>query len=111
MNATIFRASKLSAIAAGLVLGLASITCTAEAVVIEMDIPGFRAIEKASNYIVQAASVEAAAEAVEAVGGEVTRTIGTMQAVGAELLPAQVELLKRRTEVRRVFEDTAVKTS
>ena len=110
MNATICMTRKLGAFATGLVLGLASITCVAEPVVIEMDLPSLNVVEKASNYIVEAASAEAAAEAVEAVGGEVTHTIGTMQAVGAELLPAQVELLRRRSEVRRGVEDT-VKTS
>ena len=111
MNATICMTRNLGAFAASLVLGLASIPCMAEPVVIEMDLPSLNAIEKASNYIVQAASVEAAVKAVESVGGEVTHTIGTMQAVGAALLPVQVELLKRRSEVRRVFEDTTVKTS
>ena len=55
--------------------------------------------------------MDAAADAVEGVGGTVTDEIGLIQAVRATLLPAQVELLKRRRDVLRVFEDNTVKTS
>ena len=108
MKSDISKTPRLRAFAAGCVLALSFIACAAEPVVIEMDLPGPGAVEQAAGYIVQAASVEAAAEAVAAVGGEVTHKIGTIQAVGATLLPVQVELLKRRSDVRRVLEDTTV---
>lgn len=79
--------------------------------VFEMDLPAIEAAEQAAGYIIQATSVEAATDAVEAVGAEVTHEIATIRAVGALLLPAQVELLKRRSEVRRVYEDTVAKNS
>ena len=49
MNATICMTRKLGAFATGLVLGLASITCVAEPVVIEMDLPSLNVVEKAST--------------------------------------------------------------
>lgn len=111
MKPNVHKTSTLRAFAACFVLTFAGITCGAEPVVIEMDLPGLGVVEKAAGYIVQAANVDVAAEAVESVGGTVTHEIGTIQAVRATLLPPQVELLKRRRDVRRVFEDTTVNIS
>lgn len=102
MNSKISTSSK---IVASCLLALLSITSWAETSVIEIDLPGVDAVEAAAGYIVQATSVEAAVRAVESVGGEVTSKISTMKAVGARLLPAQVELLKRRSDVRSVIDD------
>ncbi len=103
--------TRLRTYAAGIVFGLLSLTCWAEPRVYEMDLPSIDATEEAAGYIIQANSVEAAAEAVKAVGGEVSYEISTIQAVGASLLPVQVELLKRRSDIHRVFEDTVIQTS
>lgn len=99
------------ALAACCLLTLFCMTCAAGPVVIETDLPDLGVVEKAADYIVQASSVDAAAEAVRSVGGTVTHEIGVIQAVGATLLPPQVELLKRRSDVHRVFLDAAVKVS
>ncbi len=99
------KVSITSKIVASCLFALASMTCAAETTVIEIDLPAPGAVEEAAGYIVQAASVEAAARAVASVGGEVTDEINTMNAVGAMLLPAQVELLKRRSDVRRIIDD------
>lgn len=103
--------SGLSAFAAGLVFGLTCMTSWAEPRVFEMDLPSAETGEEAAGYIIQATSVKAAADAVKAVGAEVTYEISTIKAVGALLLPAQVELLRRRSEVRRVYEDTVIQNS
>ena len=111
MKPNVSKAQSLCAVFSCCVLTLVCITCAAEPVVIEMDLPGLSVVEKAADYIVQAASVDAASEAVESVGGTVTHKIGSIHAVRATLLPPQVELLKRRSDVRRVFEDMTVKIS
>lgn len=97
---------KIGALAAGLLLGLSCTTGVAGPVIIEMDLPALDAVEQVSGYVVQAASVAAAAQAVESVGGKVTYEISSQHAVGASLLPVQVELLKRRSDVVRVSQDT-----
>lgn len=111
MKSKVSTTPTLRAFAACCLLALVWGTSAAEPVVIEMDLPDLGVVEKATGYIVQAANVDTAAEAVEGVGGTVTDEIGLIQAVRATLLPAQVELLKRRSDVLRVFEDTTVKTS
>ena len=103
--------TRLRAVAVGLVFGLFCLTAWAEPRVYEVDLPSLDATEEAAGYIIQANSVEAAADAVQSVGGEVSYEISTIQAVGASLLPAQVELLKRRSTVHRVFADTMIQTS
>ena len=102
---------RLRAFVACCVLTFVWSTSAAEPVVIEMDLPGLDATEQASSYIVQAADKDAAADAVESVGGRVTLEIDTTQSVRAMLLPPQVELLKRRSDVHQVFEDTSTQTS
>lgn len=103
MNTRLFSLRKLTALVAGCLLALSSITSVAEPVVIEVDLPQAGAAEQAQGYIVQADTVKAAAKAVEAVGGQVTHELGTISAVGASLLPAQVELLKRRSNIRLMY--------
>ncbi len=103
--------ARLRTTVTGLVFGITCLTCWAEPRVYEMDLPGLDAAAETAVYIIQAESVEAAADAVESVGGEVTYEISTIQAVGASLTPAQVELLRRLSDVRRVYEDTFVKIS
>lgn len=111
MKPDVRKTPTLSAFAACWALIFACISSAAEPVVIEVDLPALGAAEKAANYIVQAANVDAAAGAVESVGGTVTHEIAIIQAVRATLLPPQVELLKRRSDVLRVFEDTTVTVS
>lgn len=101
----------LRSLTAVCLLTFVCLTSAAESLVIEMDLPGLGVVEKASNYIVQAADVDAAAEAVQKVGGTVTDEMGMIRAVRATLLPAQVELLRRRSDVVRVSADTTVQTS
>ena len=108
MNSKISTSSK---IVTSCLLALLSITSWADTSVIEIDLPAVGAIEETAGYIVQAASVEAAVRAVESVGGEVTGRISTMKAVGANLLPAQVELLKRRSDVQSVIDDAPAEAS
>ncbi len=67
--------------------------------------------ETMAGYIVQAASVEEAAAAVESVGGVVTHELAIIRAVGASLAPAQARALSEREDVRRVYQDAQVKTS
>ena len=106
MKSHVSNTSKSVALAAGLLLGVMSMTCIAGTVIIEMDLPELGSVEAASRYIVQSSSVETAARAVEAVGGEVTVEFYAIEAVGATLLPAQVELLKRRADVKHVTRET-----
>ncbi|MDH3552236.1 MAG: hypothetical protein OER22_06435, partial [Gammaproteobacteria bacterium] len=103
--------TKLNAFAAGCVLALVFAACANEPVLMETTQPNVVVEQAATGYIVQSSSAEAAAEAVQAVGGEVTHQLGIIRAVGATLLPTQVEMLKRRSDVRRVFEDATVTTS
>ena len=95
---------RLRALAACCVLTFVWSTSAAEPVVIEMDLPSPGTAETAASYIVQAIDVNAAARAVESVGGTVTRVTGMNHAVRATLLPTQVELLRRRSDVRSVRE-------
>ena len=111
MNTRHIAIRKLAALTAGCLLALSSITSVAEPVVIEVDLPQAGVAEQALGYIVQADSVKAATDAVEAVGGEVTHELGTIDAVGAALLPAQVELLKRRSNIRLMYSDRMASSS
>jgi len=67
--------------------------------------------EPRAGYIVQAAGVEEAARAVEAVGGVVTHELAIIRAVGTRLTARQVKALRERPDVRRVFEDATLKVS
>ena len=59
--------------------------------------------EKPQRYIVVGASVPAAEEAVQEAGGKVTRELGILKGVGAELTQSQVKSLKTDRSVRHVF--------
>lgn len=99
MRLNISTAPTLRAIAAFFVLVCWSGALAAEPVVFEKDLPRPGAAEKAASYIVRAADFDAAAKAVESVGGRVIRVTGMNHAVRATLLPPQVELLQRRSDV------------
>jgi predicted enzyme related to lactoylglutathione lyase len=57
-------------------------------------------VETHLNYVVHARSTEAAIAAVQAVGGDVLDTIGTMHAVGAALTPREVATLRAADSIR-----------
>ena len=62
------------------------------------------------SYIVQAASLDHALRVATDVGGEITHELGIINAVGANLTPSQVEIL-RQTEGIKVLENNRVKVS
>ena len=96
--------TRIRAFWAGCVLALLCGACAHEPQPTATSTPSLSAEQVTSGYIIQAASTEIAAAAVEAVGGEVTHELGIIQAVGATLRPEQVETLERRSDVRRIFD-------
>ena len=60
------------------------------------------------RVIVQAADSATAAERVRAMGGVVTHELGIIDAVAAELTPAQRRALERQAAVRRIYDDGTV---
>jgi hypothetical protein len=62
------------------------------------------------SVIAQGADVATVAAAVREVGGTVTRELGIIQAVAAEVTPAQRRALAGHAAVRRVWEDATVHT-
>ncbi|HUF78174.1 MAG TPA: S8 family peptidase [Thermoanaerobaculia bacterium] len=63
------------------------------------------------RVIVQADEAEAAARAVEAVGGRVTHRLAIIRAVGAQVTPGQLTALGQRREVRRIWPDAEVEVA
>jgi len=63
------------------------------------------------SYIVRAASLESAAEAVEAVGGQITTELGIINAVGAELSAQQAARLAASPLVSRVWANSSVQSA
>ena len=63
------------------------------------------------GYIVQGRDVQAAAAAVRAAGGTVTHELGVIDAVGARLAPAQLDILRHSGVVRRVYAEGTVRAS
>lgn len=61
---------------------------------------GSAAVETHLNYIVQARTTEAAAAAVDAVGGDVSHTLAAVHAVGAALTPREVATLRAADSIR-----------
>ena len=64
-----------------------------------------------SRYIVQATNLEQARTFVIEAGGEVTHELDIIHAVGATLSDEQLEVVRARAGVKRVYEDRAVNTS
>ena len=55
---------------------------------------------EATSYIIQGTNVSKAAAAVEAVGGTVTQELGTINAVGGSLVPAQISSLPDSVKIQ-----------
>ena len=64
----------------------------------------------AASYIVQAADIEKAAAAVEAVGGKISHELNIIDAVGARLGSAQLAALKE-TGLVQVYQDRSVEVA
>ena len=64
-----------------------------------------------ASYIVQAESLEAAAQVVTSVGGTVTHQLGIIDAVAARFTPQQLENLARQPNSVRIFEDATARSA
>ena len=67
--------------------------------------------QTAGSYIVQAADIDQAKTAVIETGGQITHELEIIHAVGATLTNDQLQTIRTRGEVKRVYEDRAVSTS
>ncbi len=70
-----------------------------------------RSTAPAQSVIVQAIDSARAASAVRSVGGQVTHELPIIDAVGARMTAAQLEMLQRLPGIRRVYADREVKTA
>jgi serine protease AprX len=99
----------LRVVALGLLVAAAAGAAPAPAP--EQDVVADAHSQVLTGYIVQAAALDVARDAVQAVGGEITHELGVIRAVGARLNESQLAALRQRPDVRGVFADTTVETA
>ncbi|MCK5190617.1 MAG: S8 family peptidase, partial [Methylococcales bacterium] len=67
--------------------------------------------EEAKAVIVQGSNIVAVKKAVDSVGGEITHELAIINAVGTKLTLAQIQALRAIKGIRKVYDDSSVKTS
>jgi serine protease AprX len=91
MSESIRTTASMAAVAAGLFLALLLAGATTDSVAV--------------NVIVQAADTVTAAQAVRRVGGDITKELGIIHAVAAEMTRGQLVALTRNDETVQVYDD------
>ncbi|MDH5620139.1 MAG: hypothetical protein OEZ11_16120 [Gammaproteobacteria bacterium] len=63
------------------------------------------------SYIIEGRSLEAVVTAMTVVDGEITHELGVIRAVGATLTPAQVEALRARAGIQRIYGNGSIEVA